>query len=223
MMMVANNGGDILCVSLLFLCQGTTFQHRRWTHNITFIWENIFRKINFHYFHINWQFISTTKITHADVIHTSHSLSKRLICIISQWSWVGSELICDVKRRKYRRCFVICYSIYSNGVVSSFFFLYVCINIDLFANTANMKSTVVLMVLGTSLLFIGNSVNAWGGIYNNRFSPEMLQNMGYGAPHRIYQEVGHWSTVNFYSYSYNLLHHTIDIWIRVYKFKKKAT
>ncbi|XP_055310507.1 prohormone-3 [Sitodiplosis mosellana] len=51
-----------------------------------------------------------------------------------------------------------------------------------------MKSTVVLMVLGTSFLFIGNSVNAWGGIYNNRFSPEMLQNMGYGAPHRIYQE-----------------------------------
>lgn len=54
-----------------------------------------------------------------------------------------------------------------------------------------MKSVVVLAVLGTSLLFVGNSVNAWGGIYNNRFSPEMLQNMGYGAPHRVYQEVGH--------------------------------
>lgn len=53
-----------------------------------------------------------------------------------------------------------------------------------------MKSTVVLMVFGIAFLFIGNSVNAWGGIYNNRFSPEMLQNMGYGgAPHRIYQEV----------------------------------
>lgn len=54
-----------------------------------------------------------------------------------------------------------------------------------------MKSVVVLAVLGISLLFVGNSVNAWGGIYNNRFSPEMLQNMGYGAPHRVYQEVGH--------------------------------
>lgn len=54
-----------------------------------------------------------------------------------------------------------------------------------------MKSTVVLMVFGIAFLFIGNSVNAWGGIYNNRFSPEMLQNMGYGGgpPHRIYQEV----------------------------------
>lgn len=49
----------------------------------------------------------------------------------------------------------------------------------------------VLMIAGMSLLFIGNSVNAWGGIYNNRFSPEMIQNMGYGSPHRIYQEVGH--------------------------------
>lgn len=49
----------------------------------------------------------------------------------------------------------------------------------------------ILMVIGISLLSIGNSANAWGGIYNNRFSPEMLQNMGYGAPHRIYQEVGH--------------------------------
>lgn len=47
------------------------------------------------------------------------------------------------------------------------------------------------MVFGIAFMFIGNSVNAWGGIYNNRFSPEMLQNMGYGAaPHRIYQEVG---------------------------------
>lgn len=56
-----------------------------------------------------------------------------------------------------------------------------------------MKSAVGLMVLGITLLFIGDSmrVNAWGGIYNNRFSPEMLQNMGYGSPHRVYQEVGH--------------------------------
>lgn len=60
-----------------------------------------------------------------------------------------------------------------------------------------MKSTVALMVLGASFLLIGNSVNAWGGIYNNRFSPEMLQNMGYGAPHRIYQEVSH--KISFYS------------------------
>lgn len=51
-----------------------------------------------------------------------------------------------------------------------------------------MKSMAILIV-GMSILFVGSSVNAWGGIYNNRFSPEMLQNMGYGAPHRIYQEV----------------------------------
>lgn len=50
-----------------------------------------------------------------------------------------------------------------------------------------MKSTFILVVLGTTFLFVGNSVNAWGGIYNNRFSPEMLQNMGYGGPHRVYQ------------------------------------
>lgn len=50
-----------------------------------------------------------------------------------------------------------------------------------------MKSTFVWVVLGTTFLFVGNSVNAWGGIYTNRFSPEMLQNMGYGIPHRMYQ------------------------------------
>lgn len=65
-----------------------------------------------------------------------------------------------------------------------------------------MKSTVALLVLGTALIFIGGSVrvSAWGGIYNNRFSPEMLQNMGYGAPHRIYQEVGHLLWNRFYLY-----------------------
>lgn len=50
-----------------------------------------------------------------------------------------------------------------------------------------MKSTFVLIALGAVFIFVGSSVNAWGGIYTNRFSPEMLQNMGYGAPHRGYQ------------------------------------
>lgn len=42
-----------------------------------------------------------------------------------------------------------------------------------------MKSTLLWMVVGATLLF-GESVNAWGGIFN-RFSPEMLTNMGYGS------------------------------------------
>lgn len=50
-----------------------------------------------------------------------------------------------------------------------------------------MKSTIVWIVLGATFLLVGNSVNAWGGIYNNRFSPEMLQNSGYGIPHHMYQ------------------------------------
>lgn len=50
-----------------------------------------------------------------------------------------------------------------------------------------MKSTFIWVVLGTTFLLAGSSVNAWGGIYTNRFSPEMLQNMGYGGPHRLYQ------------------------------------
>lgn len=72
-----------------------------------------------------------------------------------------------------------------NSILSISFFI-----VSQIIGISKMKSTVVLMVLGSTFLFIGNSVNAWGGIYNNRFSPEMLQNMGYGAPHRIYQEVG---------------------------------
>lgn len=50
-----------------------------------------------------------------------------------------------------------------------------------------MKSTIMWVVIGTAFLLAGTSVNAWGGIYTNRFSPEMLQNMGYGGPHRLFQ------------------------------------
>lgn len=42
-----------------------------------------------------------------------------------------------------------------------------------------MKSTVVLIVLG-AILLCGGTANAWGGLFN-RFSPEMLANMGYGG------------------------------------------
>lgn len=51
---------------------------------------------------------------------------------------------------------------------------------------SKMKPTFALVIFGTIVLSINNYVNAWGGIYNNRFSPEMLQNMGYGASHRVY-------------------------------------
>lgn len=52
-----------------------------------------------------------------------------------------------------------------------------------------MRSTLLLTVFGVVFLFAGSSVNAWGGIYTNRFSPEMLQNMGYGAPRSYQSEV----------------------------------
>lgn len=50
-----------------------------------------------------------------------------------------------------------------------------------------MKSTIVWAIIGIAFLFAGNSVDAWGGIYNSRFSPETLQNMGFAQPHRFYQ------------------------------------
>lgn len=56
-----------------------------------------------------------------------------------------------------------------------------------------MKPTLTFLILSMVIVLINNNyVNAWGGIYNkNRFSPEMMQNMGYGAPHRVYDlEVG---------------------------------
>ncbi len=42
-----------------------------------------------------------------------------------------------------------------------------------------MKSTLLWMVVGATLLF-GESVNAWGGLFN-RFKPEALKNEGYGS------------------------------------------
>ena len=42
-----------------------------------------------------------------------------------------------------------------------------------------MKSTFVWVVFGAIFIF-GESVNAWGGVFN-RFSPEVLANMGYGS------------------------------------------
>ena len=43
----------------------------------------------------------------------------------------------------------------------------------------NMKSPALWMAIG-AILLLGGSVNAWGGLFN-RFSPEMLANMGYGS------------------------------------------
>lgn len=42
-----------------------------------------------------------------------------------------------------------------------------------------MKSSLLWMVIGATLLF-GESVNAWGGVFN-RFKPEALKNDGYGG------------------------------------------
>lgn len=42
-----------------------------------------------------------------------------------------------------------------------------------------MKSPVVWICCGM-VLFMGMNVDAWGGLFN-RFSPEMLSNMGYGG------------------------------------------
>lgn len=42
-----------------------------------------------------------------------------------------------------------------------------------------MKSPALWMAIG-AILLLGGSVNAWGGLFN-RFSPEMLANMGYGS------------------------------------------
>lgn len=43
-----------------------------------------------------------------------------------------------------------------------------------------MKSTLVWIIFGTMLLCGGDSVSAWGGVFN-RFTPELLGNMGYGG------------------------------------------
>lgn len=42
-----------------------------------------------------------------------------------------------------------------------------------------MKSTVIWVVFGGIFMF-SQSVTAWGGLFN-RFSPEMLANMGFGS------------------------------------------
>lgn len=42
-----------------------------------------------------------------------------------------------------------------------------------------MKSTVIWVVVGAVAVF-GGYANAWGGLFN-RFSPEILANMGYGS------------------------------------------
>ncbi|XP_055379787.1 ITG-like peptide [Condylostylus longicornis] len=42
-----------------------------------------------------------------------------------------------------------------------------------------MKSTFVWFIFGGAILMFGGTADAWGGLFN-RFSPEMLQNLGYG-------------------------------------------
>lgn len=43
-----------------------------------------------------------------------------------------------------------------------------------------MKSTLVWIIFGTVLMCGGDSVSAWGGVFN-RFTPELLGNLGYGG------------------------------------------
>lgn len=49
-----------------------------------------------------------------------------------------------------------------------------------------------MCMFGATILLFGESVNAWGGLFN-RFSPEMLANMGYGSHgggyHPFYQVI----------------------------------
>lgn len=60
-----------------------------------------------------------------------------------------------------------------------------------------MKSTLLWMVVGATILF-GESVNAWGGVFN-RFKPEALKNEGYGS----HSGIGYYP---FYQVSLNKLH-----------------
>ena len=46
--------------------------------------------------------------------------------------------------------------------------------------TTTMKNISVLWALGFLILINGKGTWAWGGLFN-RFSPEMLSNMGYGS------------------------------------------
>lgn len=46
--------------------------------------------------------------------------------------------------------------------------------------TPAMKSTVVWIVFATMLMSGGEPVSAWGGVFN-RFTPELLGNLGYGG------------------------------------------
>lgn len=68
-------------------------------------------------------------------------------------------------------------------------FISVPVGVRQISNDKTMRSTLLLLVCGVVFLFVGNTVNAWGGIYTNRFSPEMLQNLGYGAPRSYQPEV----------------------------------
>lgn len=45
---------------------------------------------------------------------------------------------------------------------------------------STMKSTLVWIIVGTVLMCGGDSVSAWGGVFN-RFTPELLGNLGYGG------------------------------------------
>lgn len=60
-----------------------------------------------------------------------------------------------------------------------------------------MKSTVVWIVFGTLLMGGSDPVSAWGGVFN-RFTPELLGNLGYsggggggnnGASNALFYEV----------------------------------
>lgn len=54
-----------------------------------------------------------------------------------------------------------------------------------------MKGLIVLI----AVCVLGKQADAWGGLFN-RFSPEMLANMGYGG-HSGFIQVSSWKIIDF--------------------------
>uniref|UniRef100_A0A182NBL3 ITG-containing peptide n=1 Tax=Anopheles dirus TaxID=7168 RepID=A0A182NBL3_9DIPT len=67
-----------------------------------------------------------------------------------------------------------------------------------------MKSPALWMAIG-AILLLGGSVNAWGGLFN-RFSPEMLANMGYGSHGGSYRPQTFLQTAFYKPIYHNKLH-----------------
>lgn len=70
-------------------------------------------------------------------------------------------------------------------------------------NWTNMKSPIIWLVLVGGILLFGGTANAWGGLFN-RFSPEMLANMGYGSHGSSYRPQSYLQVkfINLYKLSF---------------------